>query len=60
MQVESIPSRYHTSKKKCCAAKGMRKMKPSYVTKKTPQVGNSNYYLTGMPPEMRKRTEVGT
>ena len=35
-------------------------MKPSYVTKKTPQVGNSNYYLTGMPPEMRKRTEVGT
>jgi len=36
-------------------------MKPSYVTKKKKaQVGNSNYYLTGMPPEMRKRTEVGT
>ena len=35
-------------------------MKPSYVTKKKAQVGNSNYYLTGTPPEMRKRTEIGT
>jgi len=59
MQVESIPSRYHTSKKMLCCKRNEQD-ETILCNKKKAQVGNSNYYLTGTPPEMRKRTEIGT
>jgi len=60
MQVEPIVFHQDTTRKKRLCCKSNEQDETILCNKKKAQVGNSNYYLTGMPPEMRKRTEVGT
>jgi hypothetical protein len=55
----NIPSRKHTLKKMLCCKRNEQDETILCNKKKKAQLGNLNYYLTGMPPEMRKRTQIG-